>query len=373
MCTMKKNMGVRDTTGDHFWLGFVWPICLRGWAAACRWCGFVRWACWQSGGPQEVVIGELLWASKKRQEQIHKNHPPWVHEPLCICIFFGWKWIAISGQSQVGSCIEVRGWEQGGLLVACLIRWPSNKHGFATVLYNVLAFEKTRHFFSGFFEAMHFSTKNLLIFWVRKTSFLGNGPTLGLAELHGMIFVVFLWTNWVIFRWKTHGTVDDTTFGWKASRCWAARECGRHDCTSAGLLFSWVLILGWVLSAGNPNILSEKKPDEPCTQEHSLPTYEISLYSTHSLNTYESSSIWSLQSHWKWGWFEVNSNGFFFGFQEFCECQWCPSCFESTKIWSYEFLIFSNDRTETGFSWEFRSWASWWFQFLYYFHRYIVG
>lgn len=158
--------------------------------------------------------------------------------------------------------------------------------------------------------------------------------------------------------------------GWKASRCWAARECGRHDCTSAGLLFSWVLILGWVLSAGNPNILSEKKPDEPCTQEHSLPTYEISLYSTHSLNTYESSSIWSLQSQWKWGWFEVNSNGFFFGFQEFCECQWCPSCFESTKIWSYEFLIFSNDRTETGFSWEFRSWASWWFQFLYHFHHY---
>ena len=50
--------------------------------------------------------------------------------------------------------------------------------------------------------------------------------------------------------------------------------------------FSRVLILGSVMSAGNPNIKQTRTPEEACTQEHPLPTYEISLYSTHSLNTY---------------------------------------------------------------------------------------
>ena len=135
------------------------------------------------------------------------------------------------------------------------------------------------------FEVMFFfsSEKSLLIFWVRKTSSEMDQP-LGLH--YGMIFVVSFepievfpkivvpQNGW--FRREnpmkmddlgvplfsetsigsssadvSHGTVDDTTFGRRADAELRESVEGMTAQVQDFFFFSWVLILGWVVSAGN--------------------------------------------------------------------------------------------------------------------------
>ena len=269
---------------------------------------------------------------------------------------------------------------QGGLLVACFFRWPSNIQGdwepFCTICWFS---KKTRQIIVFFlFSGIFFSVCDVFFFSKKLADLLGAKNILPRKWTNP-------WSSWA--SWDDFCCIPLNQLGhlplknpWNFRRhdLWVGRRADAELRESVegmtaqvqDFFFSRVLILGWVMSPGNPNILSEKNTRwtlYPRTLTTNI--WNITIFDTFIKYIYESSSIWSLQSHWKWGWFEVNSNGFFLGFQEFCECQWCPSCFESTQIWSSEFLFFFHGSNRDFFSWEFRSWDSWWFQFLYYFHH----